>query len=59
MNNRWVTGEVSGLSFPADPDALCDGDVTFLTKAFHTSGIADQCFELWESRDLGQALGAL
>ena len=41
MNNRWATGEVSGLCFPADPDAMRDGDVTFLTKAFHTSGVLD------------------
>ncbi len=26
----------SGLSFPADPAALRDGDVAFLTKAFQT-----------------------
>ena len=41
VNGRWVTGEASGLSFPADPDAFRDGDVTFLTKAFHASGVLD------------------
>ena len=36
MTNGWVTGDHSGLSFPADPAALRDGDVEFLTKAFQT-----------------------
>ena len=36
MTSRWVTGDHSGLSFPADPAALRDGDVAFLTKAFQT-----------------------
>ena len=34
MNDRWLTGDHSGLSFPADPAALRDGDVAFLTTAF-------------------------
>ena len=41
MNGRWVTGDQTGLPFPADPDALREGDVTFLTKAFHASGVLD------------------
>ncbi len=41
MNDGWVTGDASGLSFPADPAALRDGDVAFLTKAFHASGVLD------------------
>jgi hypothetical protein len=36
-----MTGDASGLSFPADPVALRDGDVTFLTKVFHSSGVLD------------------
>ena len=36
MTGRWVTGDHSGLSFPADPAALRDGDTAFLTKAFQT-----------------------
>ena len=36
MTIRWVTGDHSGFSFPADPAALRDGDVAFLTKAFQT-----------------------
>ena len=34
MSDRWVTGDHSGLSFPADPAALRAGDVAFLSKAF-------------------------
>jgi hypothetical protein len=36
VTSRWVTGDHSGLSFPADPAALRDGDVAFLTKVFQT-----------------------
>ncbi len=36
MSSRWVTGDHTGLSFPADPAALRDGDVAFLAKAFQT-----------------------
>ena len=39
MSDRWATGDASGLSFPAEPDAFHDVDVTFLTKAFHSSGV--------------------
>ncbi|RDH78398.1 hypothetical protein DVS77_10970 [Mycolicibacterium moriokaense] len=34
MSERWFTGDVSGLAFPADPAALRDGDAAFLSKAF-------------------------
>ncbi len=34
MTGRWVTGDHSGLSFPADPATLRDGDIAFLTNAF-------------------------
>jgi hypothetical protein len=36
VNDRWVTGDHTGLSFPADPAAFRDGGVTFLTNAFQT-----------------------
>jgi hypothetical protein len=36
VNDGWVTGDHSGLSFPADPAALRDGGVAFLTNAFQT-----------------------
>jgi hypothetical protein len=36
VSDRWVIGDRTGLSFPADPDALRDGGITFLTKAFRT-----------------------
>jgi hypothetical protein len=36
VTDRWFTGDVTGLSFPADPAALRDGDIVFLTKAFQT-----------------------
>jgi hypothetical protein len=42
VSERWVTGDRSGLSFPADPAALRDGDTAFLTKAFHASGVLAQ-----------------
>ncbi len=41
MSDRWFRGDASGLSFPADPAALRSGGVTFLTKAFHVSGVLD------------------
>jgi hypothetical protein len=41
VNDGWVTGDASGLSFPADPAALRDCGVAFLTKAFHASGVLD------------------
>ena len=41
MSDGWVTGDRLGISFPAHPDALRDGGVAFLTKAFHTSGVLD------------------
>jgi len=34
VNDRWVTGNHSGLSFPADPGSLLDGGTPFLTTAF-------------------------
>ncbi|OBA96299.1 hypothetical protein A5662_18095 [Mycobacteriaceae bacterium 1482268.1] len=36
MRGRWVTGDRSGLPFPADPATFLDGGVAFLTKAFQT-----------------------
>jgi hypothetical protein len=41
VSDRWFTGEWSGLSFPADPAALRDGDIAFLTKVFHASYLVD------------------
>jgi hypothetical protein len=41
VSDGWVTGDRVGISFPAHPDALRDGGVAFLTKAFHTSGVLD------------------
>lgn len=37
-DDRWVVGNHSGLTFPADADALSNGGVDFLTDAFHRSG---------------------
>jgi hypothetical protein len=42
VSDRWVTGDRTGLSFPADPDALRDGGVTFLTNAFHATGVLSE-----------------
>ncbi|MEZ0352237.1 hypothetical protein [Mycobacterium sp. pR1184] len=39
MDSRWVTGDQSGLTFPADPAALRDGGARFLTDAFRVSGV--------------------
>jgi hypothetical protein len=36
--DRWVTGDHSGLSIPADPDALRAAGTTFLTEAFRAYG---------------------
>lgn len=36
MNDRWVVGDQSGLSFPADPATFRDAGVPFLTKVFQT-----------------------
>jgi hypothetical protein len=36
--DRWVTGDHSGLSIPADPTALHAGGTAFLTEAFRTYG---------------------
>lgn len=36
MNDRWVVGDHTGLSFPADPAALREGGVAFLSDAFQT-----------------------
>ena len=34
MSGRWAVGDQTGQPFPADPAALRDGGVAFLTKAF-------------------------
>jgi hypothetical protein len=36
VNDRWATGDHSGLSFPADPAALRDAGVAFLSNAFQS-----------------------
>jgi hypothetical protein len=36
VNDRWATGDSTGLSFPADPATLRDGGTSFLSKAFGT-----------------------
>jgi hypothetical protein len=36
VSDRWVTGDGSGLSFPADPAAFRDGGFAFLGNAFQT-----------------------
>ena len=42
MNDRWVDGRRRpGFRSPPIPTLLRDGDVTFLTKAFHASGVLD------------------
>lgn len=38
MDSRWVVGDQSGLTFPADPAALREGGARFLTDAFRASG---------------------
>jgi len=37
-DDRWVTGDHSGLRIPADPAALRAGGTAFLTQAFRASG---------------------
>lgn len=39
MNGQWVTGDQSGVTFPADPAGLRDGGVRFLTNAFRAAGV--------------------
>ncbi len=36
VSGRWIVGERTGLSIPADPASLRDGGVALLTKAFQT-----------------------
>jgi len=39
VSGHWVTGDLYGLSFPADPSALRAGGAAFLTEAFRRSGV--------------------
>lgn len=39
---RWVTGDGTGLEFPADPDTLRDAGPVFLTAALHAFGALPQ-----------------
>ncbi|WAJ42573.1 hypothetical protein OK015_14890 [Mycobacterium sp. Aquia_216] len=39
MTGQWVTGDQSGLTFPADPASLREGGARFLTDAFRASGV--------------------
>ncbi|MED5813388.1 hypothetical protein VST63_13585 [Mycolicibacterium sp. 050232] len=39
---RWVTGDSTGLEFPADPDTLRDAGPEFLTTALRSFGILPQ-----------------
>lgn len=39
MDSRWIVGDQSGLTFPADPAALREGGAGFLTAAFRASGV--------------------
>ncbi|BBX30087.1 phosphotransferase [Mycolicibacterium alvei] len=36
---RWVTGDGTGLEFPADPDTLREAGPAFLTEALRTFGV--------------------
>lgn len=36
--NRWVTGDATGLAFPADPDTLREAGAEFLTTAMRRFG---------------------
>lgn len=38
MNDSWVRGDLSGISFPAHPEALRQGGVRFLRDAFRAWG---------------------
>jgi hypothetical protein len=37
--HRWVVGDMHGLAFPADPEALRSGGARFLTDAFRAAGV--------------------
>ncbi|MCV7413419.1 hypothetical protein AWC05_03090 [Mycobacterium florentinum] len=39
MTSRWVVGDESELTFPADPASLREGGARFLTDAFRASGM--------------------
>ncbi|MGA5545866.1 hypothetical protein ACPCIR_28835 [Mycobacterium sp. NPDC051198] len=39
---RWVTGDGTGLEFPADPDTFRDAGPVFLTAALHAFGALPQ-----------------
>ncbi|OBG89175.1 hypothetical protein A5699_15110 [Mycobacterium sp. E802] len=39
---RWVTGDATGLEFPADPEALRIAGPDFLTTALHAFGVLPQ-----------------
>ncbi|MGV0814984.1 hypothetical protein ABQF34_23720 [Mycolicibacterium boenickei] len=39
---RWVTGDGTGLEFPADPDTLRDAGPAFLTSALRAFGVLPQ-----------------
>jgi hypothetical protein len=38
----WARGDISGLDFPAHPEALRSGGPEFLTRAFRASGALDE-----------------
>lgn len=41
MTDTWVTGDHTGVRFPAHPAALCAGGPAFLTDAFRAAGVLD------------------
>lgn len=38
LDDRWVTGDIYGLSLPAEPEGLLEGGPDFLTRAFRAFG---------------------
>ncbi|MEE6138411.1 hypothetical protein SKC41_19020 [Mycobacterium sp. 050128] len=57
MNSQWVTGDQSGLTFPADPAALREGGARFLTDAFRASGVLTDGNAVARITDFGEMPG--
>lgn len=54
-DQAWVTGDESGITFPASPAALHDGGARFLTDAFRASGVLgdDSITRITDFREVG------
>ncbi|CQD13921.1 hypothetical protein BN1232_02852 [Mycobacterium lentiflavum] len=57
MNAQWVTGDQSGLTFPADPAALREGGARFLSDAFRASGVLTEGNAVSRVTDFGEVPG--